>query len=118
MPAIDDLTWEQLNTALGGTGKIAVTGGNVVITPGTINGEVVDTLDKKGVIEFLSKLMEAAVRAQSTVNQNAPTGERLAAFANPQYGAVANGFVAVTQALSVRVSVNPATQSLIVGPNT
>lgn len=115
MAVITDLTWEQLNTELGGAGKITVSGGNVIISPSAVTGDTIDALTKGGVIEFLSKLLEAAARAQTTVNQGQAVGERLAAFPAPQYGGVANGYVTVTQSMTARVSVNPATQSVIIG---
>ncbi|MBC7971542.1 MAG: hypothetical protein H7Z11_15710 [Verrucomicrobia bacterium] len=117
MAAIDDLTWDQLNIALGGSGKIAVVAGEVVIKPGVINADTLDAITDPGVVEFCSKLLEAAVRAQATVNQAQATGERLSAFATPVYGGVSNGYVSVTQSMGVRVSVNPATQSVILGTN-
>lgn len=117
MAAIDDLTWEQLNTALGGSGKISVVSGEVIIKPGIVNADTINALSSTGVVEFCSKLMEAAFRAQTTVNQGQATGERLNAFANPSYAGVSSGYVSVTQAMNVRVSVNPATQSVILGAN-
>jgi hypothetical protein len=118
MAAITDLTWEQLNTALGGAGKVSVVGGKVTIDVGAVTGDVIDVLTKAGVVEFCSKLLEAAARAQATVNEGAVAGERLNSFAAPVYGGVTGGYVTVTQTFTGRVSVNPATQSVIVGPNT
>lgn len=117
MAALTDLTWDQLNTALGGAGKITVAAGKVTIDVGAVTGDTVDALTDTGVVEFCCKILEACNRAQVAANEGQAAGERLNSFPAPTYGGVVAGFVAVTQSLSSRVAVNPATQSMIVGPN-
>jgi hypothetical protein len=115
MAIINDLTFAQLNTALGGSGKIAVSSGKVVIDVGGVTGDTIDDLADQGVVELLSKLLEAASRAQTTVNENQAVGERLNAFPAPTFGGTQNGTVSVTQTMTARIAVSPATQSSITG---
>lgn len=107
MPAITDLTWQQLESALGSLGVVSISGGTIVIKPAVLTGDTMDSLTSSGVIEFMHKLREACSAAQSTVNNGQAVGERLAAFPASTATSPSNGYVTVTQQIITRVPLNP-----------
>lgn len=116
MAAITDLTWQQLQDAIGITGAITVVSGKVVIDVGLIAGATIDGLSDTGVIKFLDKLLEAGYDAQVSANTSQTTGERLAAFSNATIGAPSSaGLVPVTRTVGFRYLLDSATT--IQGPN-
>jgi len=116
MAAIVDLTWQQLQDALGTAGAITVVSGKVVIDVGLVGGLTADSLSDNGVIKFLDKLLDACQDAQSTANTAQTTGERLAAFTPPTIGAPSSaGLVPVTRSVSFRYVLDSTTS--IQGPN-
>ena len=116
MAAINDLTWQQLQDALGTAGAITVASGKVVIDVGLVGGLTADALSDNGVLKFLDKLLDACQDAQTTVNAAQAVGERLAAFSTPTIGAPSSaGLVPVTRAIGFRYVLDSATT--IQGPN-
>ena len=101
-----DLTFEQLNTALG-VPAIAVDAGaseNILINVNAIIGITgTPALTDEGVIEFLAKLFYAAREAQATVNTTANQGERLDAFLQPVSQLIGDGSLQVTQQMRFRM---------------
>jgi hypothetical protein len=85
---MDDLTWQQLQTAIGVTGAITLVSGKVVIDPSLITGDTFDSLNDKGVLEFLYKLLGFGQKAQTTINQGLTVGSRLNSFSSATFGAV------------------------------
>lgn len=94
MPQITDLTWQQLETAIGVNNAIIVdpTHG-VCIRVGAFLAVNPTTKTATGVVEALFELREAAKKAQDTVNTNQLIGERLAAFPPSTSGNAVNGYV-------------------------
>jgi hypothetical protein len=86
---IDDLTWQQLQTAIAVNNAITVSGGKVVIDVSLVTGDTIGSLSDKGVIEFCHKLLNAAYKAQTAANQNIATGQRLNSFSQPIFGSIA-----------------------------
>lgn len=84
----DDLTWQQLQAAIGVSGAISIVGGKVIIDPSLITGDTYDNLADKGVIEFVYKLHGFAYKAQTTMNQNATAGNRLNSFSTTSFGTI------------------------------
>lgn len=120
MAAITDLTYDQLNAALGVDNAIYVGEdplGNigVLISVSLINGEVANTLSEKGTIKLLTRLMAACRKAQETLNEGQAAGEKLDAFPEAvSSGVVVDGYVQQTSAIKSRIAVATATE--IVGP--
>lgn len=121
MPAVTDLTFQQLNDSLkkitGSTTdliQVDPDGGMLTLqlTPLTNNSR---GSTASGVIKALSMLLDAARDAQETANTGKTTGERLAAFPTPTTGTPANGQVPITRSLAARALLSSATQ--IVGTN-
>ena len=107
--AVNDLTWAQVETALGNAGIISIDAdGNIVIKPTLITGEGA-TLVSPGVIEFLYKFLLACNAAQTAVNSNQAVGNRLAAFPPFSAGAPIDGYVQVTQQVVSRIPLNTST---------
>lgn len=94
MPQITDLTWQQLETAIGVNNAIIVdpTHG-VCIRVGAFLDANPTNKTATGVVEALFELREAAKKAQDTVNTGQSIGERLAAFPPSTSGTAVNGFV-------------------------
>jgi hypothetical protein len=116
MAVINDLTWQQLQDALGIAGAITVTSEKVLIDVSLIADATIDSLSDKGVLKFLDKLLDACQEAQTTVNAAQAAGERLAAFSPPTIGAPSStGLVPVTRTVGFRYVLDSATS--IQGPN-
>lgn len=113
MPQITDLTWAQLETALGSNGAISVVGGTIVIKPSLITGDSLETMAASGVVEFMHKIRSACSSAQTTVNNGQAIGDRLAAFPAQTATTPIDGYVTITQQIVSRVPLNT---NSIVGP--
>lgn len=103
MPQITDLTWQQLETAIGVNNAIIVdpTHG-ICIRVGALLGSNPTAKTAMGVVEAMFELREAAKKAQDTANTNQAIGERLAAFPPVSSGTAVNGFVMQSGAIIVR----------------
>lgn len=120
MPAPNDLSWEQLQSAF------AQLGINNIINGSTANGiyrinfdlsEVVSvgSLRDPGVIKFISKLLDACRIAQERVNLDEngnlkPAGERLDAFPPPTTGTIVVGQVPIIKSVRTRSDLSSATR--------
>lgn len=88
----DDLTFTQLKntTGAGLGGRILVNldpnYGPVIYVNALLKDNPVDSLDDKGVVEFIYKLLEKCYSAQVLANENAAQGNKLNAFSAPTYG--------------------------------
>lgn len=112
MAATTDLTWQQLQAQLP-AGSLAVVSGKVMMDVGLVSGQVIDALTDTGVVKTFNTLLNSGLAAQSTVNTGQVAGEKLAAFATPTSGSVANGFVIVERRLVSRAEV--ATSTNVIG---
>lgn len=128
MPAITDLTWQQLRD-----GFIAIGLSQVVNrtrlnpeneTPGIYNlildltkvpGWEDINLADEGVIWFASRFLDACKEAQNLANQNQAVGERLNAFPNAVVANSINGFVPVTRTVVGRHDLSSSNR--IIGAN-
>lgn len=81
----NDLTWEQVNVALG-TNAISVVGGSVVLNISTLTGDAVSAMTSTGVVEACIKFLRGCAIAQETVNAAALPGQRLNSFPTPSFG--------------------------------
>lgn len=112
-----DLTWQELQTeltAMGYANAVSVSGGKVMIDPGVINGEAIDSMTDTGVCETLYKLRQAAGNAQTTVNTPLPAEEQLTSFPPFSYSPPINDAVQVTQVSSYQI---PLATSTVLGTN-
>ena len=115
MAAITDLTWQQVQDALGIAGAIALDTGKIVIDTSLVTGDTIDGMTDMGVLKFLNKLIEACVEAQTTVNDGQVAGERLNAFSAPSFGNPTNGAVVATRTIRFALQLDSTTQ--VVGTN-
>lgn len=110
MTAITDLTWQQLQDALGVTGAVVVTGTapneTVMIDVSKITGNNISGLTSTGVLEFFAKLFYASLSAQATANTDQPAGEKLNAFLQPATTVQPGGVVQVTMQTQLRLPVS------------
>lgn len=105
-----DLTWAQVDAALGSNGAISLdSNGLLIITPSLITGDSYDALTDSGVVEFMHKLREACSVAQATVNTGVAAGSRLAAFPPSTATAPVNNSVTVTGQVISRIPLDLST---------
>lgn len=81
-----DITWNQLQTDIGVSGAIQISGSNVLINVSLITGDTYPNLDSVGVIEFARKLLDKCNKTQTRINQGVEVGQRLASFPNASLG--------------------------------
>ena len=113
MPAKTDLTFEELNTALG-VEAFSISGSDIVLSLNAITGDTFTDLTNEGAIELLYKLRSACTTAQESANESLQPGEQLNSFPNFSFSAPANGYVTVTQSHTVRI---PLDTSSVQGTN-
>ena len=88
----DDLSFTQLkNTSGAGLGGRTLVNldpnfGPVIYVNALLIDNPVDSLDDKGVVEFVYKLIEKCYLAQTLANENAAAGNKLNAFSATTYG--------------------------------
>ena len=114
----NDLTWQQLQDAIGVAGAITHDGTNLIIKPHLITGDAYANLTGSGVIEAIAKILNACYKAQTTANASAQIGSRLNAFAQPALGVpIADSagayYATVTYTLQTR---NPLDLNTVLGP--
>lgn len=121
MPAVTDLTWQQINEAFSAQNSgvdvvpITVISGKAYIDLSILTDTNVTTQTQAGVIKATTRLLDLARIAQETANTGKVTGEKLTAFPAPTFGTLANGYAPVTRTLTARALLSSATQ--IVGTN-
>ena len=106
---MNDLTWQQLQAAIGVSGAITLVSGKVVIDPSLITGDTLDSLNDYGVLEFIYKLLGFGQKAQSQLNQGRTSGNRLNSFGSTIFGAVSQaetGEARLTASRNITVVVN------------
>lgn len=108
-----DLTFDELNTALGGS-AISHSTDDILISVKAITGDTYAGLTDEGVLEALYKIRSACSAAQATANELLASGERLDSFPGFSFSPPANGFVTVTQSHTVRIPLDSAT---VIGTN-
>jgi len=108
-----DLTFEELNTALGGS-AITHSDDDITISVKAITGDTYDAITKEGVLEALYKIRSACSTAQNTANETLDAGDRLNSFPAVSFSPPADGFVTVTQSHTVRLPIDSAT---VIGTN-
>lgn len=125
MPAINDLTWNQLNNALK---ELVGTNNNLIVLDGYGNpttldiGAIVeqfpadtDPVSQQGVVKFMARLFDACRNAQVAANTGQATGERLNAFSAPTSAAPVGTLVPVTRTLVTRADLSSVTK--VIGTN-
>ncbi len=113
MAAKTDLTFEELNTALGAT-VFSLSGSDIVMSVSALTGDTYAALTDEGVIEALYKLRSACGTAQDTANEALAAGEQLDSFPGFSFSPPADGYVTVTQTQTVRIPLDTAT---VIGTN-
>ena len=108
-----DLTFDELNTALGGN-AISINGNDIVISMSAVTGDTYTALTDEGVIEALYKIRSACSTAQDSANELLPEGEKLDSFPGFSFSPPANGLVTVTQSHTVQIPIDTAT---VIGTN-
>lgn len=124
MATLDDLTFNDLATALGpDVNAILVEdlntglGEEIFISATAILAEpLVGGLGNKGVVEFMYKLRAACTKAQETANAalDPENDELLTSFPAFSYDPPVNGQVTVTQTQTVKIPLDNAT---VIGTN-
>ena len=111
---VTDLSWAQVEAALGSLGAISIDADGVVsIKPSVITNEGA-SMASTGVVEFVYKFLLACNSAQTSVNSTQNVGNRLAAFPPFSAGAPIDGYVQVTQQVVSRIPLNT---SIVQGPS-
>ena len=113
MAAKIDLTFEEINTALGVT-VFSASGSDIMMSVGTLTGDTYTGLTDEGIIEMLYKIRSACSTAQETVNETLADGEKLDSFPGFSFSPPADGYVTVTQSQTVRIPLDTAT---VIGTN-
>lgn len=104
-----DLTFEELNAALGGE-AITQTGSDILISVQAVTGDSYDAIMSPGVVEFMYKLRSACGTAQNDANAELPDGETgLDSFPGFSFSPPADGYVTVSQSQTVRIPLDSAT---------
>ena len=81
MAAVTDLTFTQLNTAIGSAAfTYDAANDDILLSVKAITGDTYDALTDDGFCEFIWKLREAAVVAQTTANTAKTSAEQLISF--------------------------------------
>lgn len=107
MPAINDLTWAQLEAASGLANLIEVSQTEgLKIRISALSGVISTDKNSSGVVKVLYLLREAASKAQTTVNTNQAIGERLASFPPSSTGTAIDGFVTASGQIVVKQPLN------------
>lgn len=128
MPAVTDLTWTQLNTAL--KQQLNITSDLIVVdsygVPKSIDiAKIVDGFsydpnqteftDQQGVIKFLNRLHDACRIAQEKVNQGKAVGEKLTAFGAATATTPRGNLVPLTRTITSQADLSTSVK--IVGTN-
>jgi len=108
-----DLTFDEMNTALGGS-AISVSGTDVLISVSAITGDAYSALTDEGVIEFLYKFRSACTSAQEVANATLADGEKLDSFPGFSFSPPNNNEVRVTQSHIFKI---PLDTSTVTGTN-
>ena len=114
----EDLTFTELNAALGGTAlALDAPNSDIKISLKAITGDSYTALPNTGVLKAMKKLREAAFDAQETVNEDIEEEtEQLRTFAPP----VNLGYVAAENGVVTRLQeeyVNPVNFNVVTGSN-
>ncbi|MGF1481253.1 MAG: hypothetical protein ACFB4I_17515 [Cyanophyceae cyanobacterium] len=120
MAAIKDLTFQQLQDAIGVADAITVIGTapneTLSIDVSKVTGDSIQALTDTGVLELFAKLYYACRDAQATVNEGQVDGERLNAILDPVTNPVNADTIEIIMQSQVEV---PISSNLLVvyGPN-
>lgn len=114
----EDLTFTELNTALGGTAiTLDAPNSDILISVKAITGDSYTALTNAGVLKILKKLREGAYDAQETANEAiTEETEQLRTFGPP----VNLGYVAAENGVVTRLQedyVNPVNFNVVTGSN-
>lgn len=113
-----DLTFGDLNTALGST-AFSVSGSNVTIDLSLLMGESAIALTDQKVAEFITNLLDVASDAQDTFNANPANTTKLDSYPQPVSGvpstdSVTNTFyVTSTYSFASRAPLNKAATTAV-----
>jgi hypothetical protein len=113
-----DLTFGNLNTALGST-AFSVAGSELTIDLNLLMGESTVALTDEKVAEFLTNLLDVAADAQDTFNANPANTTKLASYQAPLSGIpisdpATNTFYAIsTYSFSSRAPLNKAATTAV-----
>jgi hypothetical protein len=106
-----DITFEQLNTALGAN-AITFAAGKLTIDTALVTGDTYSAVTNAGVLELMYKLRAACGVAQNTINATETDGSKLDAFPSFSYSPPVDGYVTVTQ---IQKSKLPINTSVVIG---
>ena len=120
MAAPTDLTWAQLNGVITDNNGSPLTfitstepdaeGFSVIgVDLSALVGYPITSMQNKGVIKALARLLEIARAAQEKLNEGKPAGEKLAALPAPTVGPTINGYAPVTRSLASRHELSTTT---------
>jgi hypothetical protein len=113
-----DLTFGNLNTALGGS-AISASGSTLSIDCAVLMGESAIALTDEKVAEFLTRFLEAAATAQETFNDNPANTTKISSYPQPISGvpfldsASGNYFVASTYSFQSQAPLNKAATTAV-----
>jgi hypothetical protein len=113
-----DLTFGNLNTALGGS-AISASGSSLTIDCSVLMGESAIALTDAKVAEFLTRFLEAAANAQDTFNENPANTTKLSSYPQPVSGipffdpASNNYFVSSTYSFQSQAPLNKAATTAV-----
>lgn len=113
-----DLTFAQLNTALG-SNAISATGSILSIDCSLLMGETAIALSDQKVAEFLTNLMDVAADAETAFNANPANTTKLASYPQPVSGVPFidstdnNFYVSATYSFSSRSPLNKAATTAV-----
>lgn len=114
-----DLSFADLNTALGGA-VFSTSGGNVTINCTLLMGESAIALSDTKLAEFITNLLDAASKAETTYNANPANTEKLSSYPTaisgiPSFDATNNNyFVTSTYSFSSRAPLNKSATTAVV----
>ena len=113
-----DLSFADLNTALGGA-VFSTSGGNVTINCTLLMGEAAISLSDNKLAEFVTNLLDAANKAETTYNALPANVQKLSSYPSPisgipSFDAPSNGFfVTSTYSFSSRAPLNKAATTAV-----
>ncbi len=112
-----DLTFGDLNTALGATG-FSVSGSNVTIDLLAVMGEATISLTDQKIAEFLTNLLDLAAKAQGTFNANPLNTTKIESYPNaisgiPSKDLAGTYYVASTYSFMSKAPLNKAATTAV-----
>lgn len=114
-----DLTFANLNTALGGS-AISASGSSLTIDCSILMGESAIALTDQKVAEFITRLLDATAEAQDTYNDDPANTTKISSYPQPVSGvpfvdaATGDFYVSSTYSFQSRAPLNKAATTAVV----